>query len=57
MAIDKYRRDRLDKYKVGVVGLGDYGRAAEVIDYAYDRNISIGQAIIELVNSGLSHRR
>lgn len=43
----------LSKYKVGVVSLVDYGLAAEVVDYAYDKHVSIGQAIIALVTDGL----
>ena len=46
----------LDKYRIGVVPFTEYRRAADVLDYAYDRDIPLGQAIVELINSGLSHQ-
>ena len=60
--VDKQGREvstlGLSKYKVGVVSLVDYGLAAEVVDYAYDKHLSIGQAIIALVTDGLqAHSR
>lgn len=34
----------------------EWARFPEVLDYAAERGVSIEEAIIELVNSGLSHR-
>ena len=42
--------------RVGVTSFEDYRRADEVCEYARRHNLTRGQAIVALVNKGLSHQ-